>query len=103
MHPMVKQSKYNISKLKQLKFITTTHPLPISLDPSSVPVIKLSQWRHAMSNVLNALLHYSTWDLVPPDLSKNVVDSKWVLSITWDLDDSISGYKALLGAKGFHQ
>jgi hypothetical protein len=50
-----------------------------------------------------ALRRYGTWQLVPPRLGVNVIDSKWIFKVKKDNDGSIERYKARLVAKGFKQ
>lgn len=50
-----------------------------------------------------SLQHKQTLCLVPYDATMNVVGRKWVFRVKRHLDGSISCYKALLVAKGFHQ
>jgi hypothetical protein len=50
-------------------FLVTKHPLPSSLEPSSVTVaLADSRWREAMSLKLTALMCHNTWQLVPLQL-----------------------------------
>lgn len=56
-----------------------------------------------MSEELNALLQNSTWTLVPPSPSHNIIGSKWVYHIKRHLDGSITRYRTQLVAKGFDQ
>ena len=51
----------------------------------------------------DALCRNSTWDLVSPQSSQNVVGCKWVYRIKRNTDGTIARYKARLIAKGFHQ
>jgi len=51
----------------------------------------------------DALIRNQTWDLVPSDPSRNVVDCKWLFRIKHKPDGSIDRYKARLVAKGFTQ
>ncbi|KAK0573100.1 hypothetical protein LWI29_002997 [Acer saccharum] len=56
-----------------------------------------------MSEEYDALIHNSTWTLVPPKHTQNVVGCKWVFKIKRNPDGTIARYKARLVAKGFHQ
>ena len=56
-----------------------------------------------MSEEYNALLHNSTWDLIPFHPSQNIIGCKWVFRIKRNPDGSVARYKARLVAKGFHQ
>ena len=57
----------------------------------------------AMDEEYHALIKNKTWHLVPPHLSKNIIDCKWVYKIKKKSDVSIDRYKARLVAKGFKQ
>ena len=61
------------------------------------------QWKQAMEEEYNALMHNQTWVLVPPDPHMKIVDNKWIFRINYHADGSIQRYKAHLVAKGFHQ
>ena len=56
-----------------------------------------------MSDEYDALVRNSTWELVPPNSSQNVVGRKWVFRTKYLPDGSVDRFKALLVAKGFHQ
>ena len=56
-----------------------------------------------MCEEYNALLHNSTWDLVPFHHTQNIIRCKWFFRVKWNPDGSIAQYKARLVAKGFHQ
>ncbi|KAD4179955.1 hypothetical protein E3N88_28546 [Mikania micrantha] len=56
-----------------------------------------------MSEKMDALYHNGTWSLVPRVQNTNVVDYKWVYRLKTDPNGQITGYKACLVAKGFHQ
>ncbi|KAJ0700404.1 putative RNA-directed DNA polymerase [Helianthus annuus] len=79
-----------------------TSSLPI--EPTSFTIAnKYSEWRHAMSEELDALHKNGTWTLVPPVPNANIVDCKWVYRLKTDENGKISRFKARLVAKGFHQ
>ena len=61
------------------------------------------QWCSAMAAEFDALQRQSTWVLVPPSPSQNVVGCRWVFKLKRNSDGSINKYKARLVAKGFHQ
>lgn len=82
---------------------TTIHPLPTSIEPSSVTqALQDPQWRDAMSAEFNALLQNGTWDLVPRQ-SQNVISCRWIFRVKRNPDGSIHKYKARLVARGFQQ
>ena len=56
-----------------------------------------------MTEEFTALLRNSTWTLVEPEPSQNVVGCKWIFRIKRNPDGTIARYKARLVAKGFHQ
>ncbi|KAD2393896.1 hypothetical protein E3N88_40873 [Mikania micrantha] len=81
---------------------TTNSSLPT--EPTSFTIAnKSSEWRHAMSEEMDALYHNRTWSLVPPVQNTNVVDCKWVYRLKTYPNGQITRYKARLVAKGFHQ
>jgi len=93
----------NIYKPKK-SFVVTKHPLPSSLEPTSVTeALTDSRWRDAMSSELTALMRHNTWQLVPPLTNCNLVGCKWVFRIKRHADGSVDRYKARLVAKGFNQ
>ena len=56
-----------------------------------------------MKHEFDALIKNQTWELVPPDPTKNIVSYKWLFRIKRNADGSIDRYKARLVAKGFTQ
>ena len=56
-----------------------------------------------MNAEFDALLRNSTWSLVAPSPTMNIVGCKGVFFIKRNADGSIDRYKAHLVAKGFHQ
>jgi hypothetical protein len=93
----------NIYKPKSL-FMVTKHPLPLSLEPTSVTqALTDPQWRAAMSFELTALIRHDTWHLVPPLTGCNIIGCKWVFRVKRLADGSIDRFKARLVAKGFNQ
>ncbi|KAL3510488.1 hypothetical protein ACH5RR_029889 [Cinchona calisaya] len=56
-----------------------------------------------MQSEFDAFLKNKTWELVPMDISKNVIECKWLFRIKMKPDSSIDRYKARLVAKGFTQ
>jgi hypothetical protein len=85
-------------------FLVTKHPLPSSLEPSSVTAaLADSRWREAMSSELTALMCHNTWQLVPPQTDCNIVGCKWVFRVKRHVNGSVDRFKARLVAKGFNQ
>ena len=104
-HTMVTRYKNNIYKpLTKVSYPATKHPLPHTLEPSTVTqALQDSNWRAAMCDEFNALLRTQTWNLVPRFSPMNVIGCKWVFRVKRNPDGSVSHYKARLVAKGFHQ
>ncbi|XP_019197094.1 PREDICTED: uncharacterized protein LOC109190958 [Ipomoea nil] len=78
--------------------------LTASVDPTCYSqAVGHPQWRDAMDQEFNALLHNNTWKLVPPEPNMNIIGCKWVFRTKRTADGSIERYKARLVAKGFNQ
>ncbi|XP_019151008.1 PREDICTED: uncharacterized protein LOC109147806 [Ipomoea nil] len=60
------------------------------------------QWRDAIDQEFNALLHNNTWQLVPATPNMNIVGCKWVFRTKRKANGSVERYKARLVAKGFN-
>ena len=56
-----------------------------------------------MKHKLDGLIKNQTWELIPPDLTKNIVSCKWLFGIKRKAGGSVDRYKARLVAKGFTQ
>lgn len=56
-----------------------------------------------MKSEYDAMIKNNTWTLVSMDLSRNIVDYKWLFNIKYNPDGSIERYKAKLVAKGLTQ
>lgn len=56
-----------------------------------------------MQDEFDALQRNNTWNLVPPTSSMNIVGSKWVFRVKYNLDGLVQKYKARLVAQGFCQ
>ena len=106
---MITRSRNNIYKPKRLDHTTlapiiSTHPLPSTVEPTSIKAALADpQWLQAMRIEYNALISNHTWDLVPPVPSQNLVGCKWMFRIKHHPDGSVDRYKAWLVAKGFTQ
>ncbi|XP_019155729.1 PREDICTED: uncharacterized protein LOC109152485 [Ipomoea nil] len=61
------------------------------------------QWRDAMDQDFNALLHNNMWTLVPATPDMNIVGCKWVFRTKQNADGTVERYKARLVAKGYNQ
>lgn len=56
-----------------------------------------------MDEDFDALKKRGAWSLVPPSPTQNVVGCKWVFKLKHNSKGSISRYKTIFVAKGFHQ
>ena len=93
----------DIYKPKKL-FLVTKHPLPFSLEPTSVTeALTDSQWRDTMFSELIALIRHSIWQLIPPPNDCNIVGCKWMFRIKRHVDGFVDRFKARLVAKGFNE
>ena len=115
-HPMITRSKDGIFQPKVLAVMTDSiqcapskkAPSPPKPDytltepPSFKIAVQHPQWCSAMATEFDALHRQSTWVLVSPSPSQNVVGCKWVFKLKRNSDGSINKYKARLVAKGFH-
>lgn len=62
-----------------------------------------NDWKFAMIEEYNALIHNRTRTLVLFHRSQKVLGSKWVFKVKYNPDGSVSRFKARLVAKGYHQ
>ncbi|KAG8480505.1 hypothetical protein CXB51_024634 [Gossypium anomalum] len=95
-HPMVTRAKAGIFKPRALP-VEAMEPSTIEEALSSV------EWRAAAKAEYDALIHNSTWDLVPLHPSRKVIGCKWLFKIKRNLDGTIARQKARLVAKGCSQ
>ena len=104
-HPMTTRSKSGVFKPRQiLDLHTITTSLSETTEPTTITQAQKSPyWRKAMCEEYDALLHNSTWTIVPSHPTQNIIGCKWVFRIKRNPDGSIARYKARLVAKGFHQ
>ncbi|KAL5707143.1 hypothetical protein ACHQM5_025230 [Ranunculus cassubicifolius] len=92
--------------INKLCLTASKHPLQNAtiIEPTChSQATKISEWRQAMDDEINALLRNGTWSLVPPKPNTNIVGCKWVFRTKTKADGSIDKYKARLVAKGFNQ
>ncbi|MFS7953765.1 putative RNA-directed DNA polymerase [Helianthus anomalus] len=83
-------------------YAATTSSKPV--EPTNFTIAnKYVEWRHAMSEELDALHKNGMWTLVPPVPNTNIVDCKWVYRLKTEEIGKVSRYKARLVAKGFNQ
>ena len=95
---MVTKAKSRIFKPKT--YLAATQ----DIEPTSVKTALSSQkWYMAMKEEIDALHINQTWTLVHFYSATKIVGNKWVFRIKYNLDGSISKYKACLISKGFHQ
>ena len=103
MHRMTTRSMNDIYKPKK-SFLVTKHPIPSSLEPTTVTAaLTDSRWCEAMSSELTALMCYNTWQLVPPPPDCNIIGCKWVFRVKRHANGPVDRFKARLVAKGFNQ
>ncbi|XP_019160923.1 PREDICTED: uncharacterized protein LOC109157475 [Ipomoea nil] len=76
--------------------------LTASADPTCYSqAVGHPQWRDAMDQEFNALLHNNTWELTPATPHMNIIGCKWVFRTKRKVDGSVERYKAQLVAKGW--
>lgn len=72
--------------------------------PSSYEeAVKNQNWQEAMEEEMAALLKNGTWELVSCPQGKKPVGCRWIYTIKYNADGTVSRYKARLVAKGFTQ
>lgn len=95
---MITRSKSGIYKPKT--FISVIQ----DLEPTSVKEALVDQkWYMAIKDEYSALQRNETWTLVLTEATTKLIGNKWVFRVKYNLDGSISKYKARLVAKEFHQ
>ena len=75
----------------------------VSLEPKSTKeALTIPHWKHVMDEEHATLMRNKTWNLVelPPNIS--AIGSKWAVKVKYQLDGSISKYKARLVSQGFN-
>ncbi|XP_019154331.1 PREDICTED: uncharacterized protein LOC109150810 [Ipomoea nil] len=78
--------------------------LIVTADPTCYSqAVGHQEWRDAMDQEFNALLHNNTWTLVAPKPDMNIIGCKWVFRTKRTADGSVERYKARLVVKGFNQ
>ena len=110
-HSMVTRAQ--TSNLKPKLFFITRHPIPVYYladltaqpsQPSSYhQALRLTHWKKAMQDEMDALHTNHTWALVPKTSDMNLVNSKWIFKVQTQFDGTIDRYKAKLVARGFTQ
>ncbi|XP_019230959.1 PREDICTED: mucin-5AC-like [Nicotiana attenuata] len=102
-HSMVMRSQNNIFKPKVVfdyLAISSTKSLPLA-PTTFAQANKYPEWKTSMKDEYTALMRNSTWTLVPPYPSQNVVGFKWVYRVQHKPDGSVDRYKARLVANVF--
>lgn len=66
-------------------------------------VVRLSEWRTAMSSELQALESTNTWTVFPLPLAQHAIGCTWIYKVNYKSNGSNERYKARLMAKGFTQ
>ncbi|KAK9947389.1 hypothetical protein M0R45_003016 [Rubus argutus] len=106
-HSMLTRAKRGICQKKCfLSFVSTSSA---QLDGSSIEpynykaALKVPEWKLAMQEEYDALMHQHTWSLVPLPPNKNLVSCKWIFKIKRNADGSVARHKARLVARGFSQ
>lgn len=108
-HAIVTRGKVGIQVAKrfddfQSYVANTQSPLSDVVEPSTyTQASRLGVWNDVMAVEYNALLHNSTWSLVPRPPGVNIVSCKWVFWIKCHLDGTTDRHKARLVAKGYSQ
>ena len=110
-HLMVTRAQ--TGNLKPKSFFSTRHSIPVCYladliaqpsEPSSYrQALRLTHWKKAMQDVMDALHVNHTWTLVPKTSDMNLVSSKWIFKVKTQFDGTIDRYKAKLVARGFTQ
>ncbi|GJX55740.1 ribonuclease H-like domain-containing protein [Tanacetum coccineum] len=100
-HPMVTRSKVGIVKSnpKYNFHVTTSSPIP----KSPFDALRDPNWKQAMCDEYKALIDNKTWVLVPRLPNVNIVHSMLLYKHKYNVDGSLSRYKARLVANGRSQ
>ena len=78
------------------------HLIHLNQDYSPMPK-KFPHWCQAMSEEFDILLRNSTWTLIPPHPTQNIIGYKWIFWVRRNPNGSLAWYKARLIAKGFNK
>ncbi|KAL1221166.1 Retrovirus-related Pol polyprotein from transposon RE2 [Cardamine amara subsp. amara] len=83
---------------------TTKEPnLDITIPKTINQAMCNQNWRAACDEEMNAQLRNLTFELVPKPGDKSVIATKWIFTLKYSPNGSISRYKARLVARGFNQ
>jgi Reverse transcriptase (RNA-dependent DNA polymerase) len=83
------------SDTKGIHYIPRSYKEAMNTDPM--------RWMAAMEMEMATLKSKRTWDLVPPPLDVNIMDSMWIYDIKWDGQGNLIKDKARLVGKGYTQ
>ena len=64
---------------------------------------KIPEWQQAMKAELDAMTNNNTWSVVNLLNGKQPLGCRWIYKVKYNLDGSVSRYKAHLVAQGFTQ
>ncbi|CAA7040900.1 unnamed protein product [Microthlaspi erraticum] len=80
---MTTRAKNNITKPNQ-KFSLLTKRTTTPFIPTTVnQALRDPRWRNAIGDEFNAQVRNRTFDLVPPDPSQHVIDTKWIYTLKY--------------------
>ncbi|GKE26658.1 ribonuclease H-like domain-containing protein [Tanacetum coccineum] len=98
---MVTRSKVGTVKAnpKYNLHVTTSFPIP----KSPFHALRDPNWKQAMCDKYKSLIENNTWVLVPRPPNVNIVRSMWLYKHKYNVDGSLSRYKARLVANGRNQ
>lgn len=103
-HQMVTRSKNGVFKTKRPYIGAAERKQEKKQEPETVSeAMEQPEWKEAMAAEFKALIKNNTWNLVPFQDQKNIIDSKWVFKTKYKADGTIERRKARLVAKGFQQ
>ncbi|KAL5765254.1 hypothetical protein ACOSQ2_017848 [Xanthoceras sorbifolium] len=102
-HPILTRFKSSSLKPRVFSALCESPCSSIVCEPRSVKATLADlRCKRAMDEEHGALIKNHTWTLVPPPLNCNIVGHKWGFRIKYNVDGSISKYKARLVVKGIH-
>lgn len=103
-HQMVTRSKNGVFKTKRPYIGAAERKQKKKQEPETVSeAMEQPEWKEALAAEFKALIKNNTWNLVPFQDQKNIIDSKWVFKTKYKADGTIERRKARLVAKGFQQ
>lgn len=101
MHLMITRSKSKIFKPKIYlahKELQRVENLPTDVRNA----LSSKVWRKAMKEEYRALINNNAWELVKLETTMKVIGNKWVYKVKYNPNGTVSRYKAILIAKGYH-